>query len=456
MKIKLKKLSFDSIERSPEIQSWLNQFPKEKQSTAIDLLSKLRFVTRDSYSEWLKFTLLNFKTSRCAIYAIRKFGDEIQSLWDSDGETVSRPSSSLGSEDLVQSVVANLIKLDGKRFSDNPSLEHLKKNKIHDIVLLDDSIGSGQRVSSFIQMMMVNKTFRSWWSLGWIRLHILAFSRAVSADERIIKSIPGSDHHKRKHPKSGKVNIDSHLAHHDNSYGNRWGINFQIIVDLCRSQKEIPGTYKLGYDETMTNIVFYHSVPDNMPGVLWFNESKWRPLFPGRSVPEWLPRILDGDFSNQIPRTPIVPSEQLIDILGFVKRGIRNATSLAHSLGFDPQVVKQLMAQGRAAGLLTDTNRITEAGKRVLRPQKNDDKHSFNRSLYVPRISCVGWGTVQPSAPGRLVQTDSTVDSSTLDGEAGQASLERTDAKTASPSLSVMPQLPSKPRMGHDTHGPKG
>jgi hypothetical protein len=360
---------------------------------------------------------------------------------------------------LVQSVIANLMKVDSKRFCDHPSLDAIKKNKIHDMVLIDDSIGSGQRVSSFIQLMMVNKTFRSWWSLGWIRLCIFAFARSVDAEERIIRSIPGSQHHTRKFPKSTKVYIFGPIAHKDDRRESRWGVNFQSMVDLCRNAKEIPPTFRLGFGDTMANVVFYHSVPDNIPGILWYNKSKWKPLLPGRSVPDWLPRVLDGDFSNYRPTSQFKPSEELIAILRLVKRGIRNPNSLAHSLGVDPRVLKQFVAQGKSAGLLTETGRLTEAGLKTLRAQKFSDARPFDRSLYVPRISCVGWGTVQPSAPHRLVrtvQTDSAVDSSTADGEAGQASLERTDAKTAAPSVSVMPQEPSKPRMGHDTYGPKG
>jgi len=459
MKVKVKKFSFDSIERSSEIQGWLQQFPSEKRGTATDLLLKLQFVTRDAYAEWLKSILLALKLPQCAIYAVRKFDGSIQCLWDTNGETVKRPSTSLGSEDLVQSVIANLMKVKSKCFWDHPSLEAIRKNKVHDIVLLDDSIGSGQRVSSFIQLMMANRTFRSWWSLGWIRLYIFAFARSVDAEERILRSIPGSEHRKRKFPKSSKVIIYGPIAHRDDRRESRWGANYQSMVDLCRAPKEIPTTYKLGYGDTMANIVFYHSVPDNIPGILWYSNSKWIPLFPGRSVPDWLPRVLEGDFSNYKTLSQFKPSEELIAILRLVKRGVRNANSLAHSLGVDPRVLKKFVAQGKAAGLLTESNRITEAGLKTLRAQKSDDTRPFDRSLYIPRISCVGWGTIQPSAPDRLVrtvQTDSTVDSSTVDGEAGQASLERTDAKTASPSFSIMPQDPAKPRMGHDANGPRG
>ncbi len=42
------------------------------------------------------------------------------------------------------------------------------------------------------------------------------------------------------------------------------------------------------------------------------------------------------------------------------------------------------------------------------------------------------------------------------DGEVGQASLEKTDAKAAPPPFSIMLNKPAKTRNYHDTDGPEG
>lgn len=448
------------IEDCAEVRSWLSQFQNDKHIAAIALLLKLQFVTRDDYAEWLKATLTGLSATRCALYAVRKFDKESE-LWDDAGEVVRRPSSSLGSEDLVQSVVASLIKSDEGRFLDNPNLKDLKDRKVHDIALLDDSIGSGNRVSTFIQMMMKNKTFLSWWSLGWLNLYIVAFARTIESAGRIIKTIPGSDHPVRKFPKSSKVHFISHLTYQETHLYSRWGTNFQKTLDLCRSQKEVPMHFRLGFGETMANIVFYHSVPDNIPGMLWYDGKKnWIPLFPNRTVPEWLPRLLDttphGQTQSGTRRIP----ESLLAVLQLIKKGIRNRNSLAHSLGLDARVLQQILSQGQESGFLTPGTRLTEAGLRAVQAEDpGSGVEFFDRSLYIPQKWRVDRGTVQPSGPvgeTHWAQTDSTDSSSSVGGEAGQASLERTDAKTASPSLSVMPLEPSQPRKGHDTHGPKG
>jgi len=63
--------------------------------------------------------------------------------------------------------------------------------------------------------------------------------------------------------------------------------------------------------------------------------------------------------------------------------------------------------------------------------------------------------TIQPSALGDPKQTDSA-GSNSADGEAGQVSLEKTDAKTAAPSLNVSSHEPSKSWKRPDIYGPRG
>ena len=388
MAVTLKTLSSEMIEDCLEIQSWLNQFSRNKRSAAEDMLLKLQFVPRDVYAEWLKANLTNLSANPCAFYAVRKFDNEI-CLWDNVGKVVGRPSSSLGSEDLVQSIISNLIKSNKEQYLDNPDLEDLRRQKVRDIALLDDSIGSGDRVSTFIQMMMIHKTFRSWWSFGWIRLHIVAFAQTIEAIKRIVDVIPGSNHPIRKNPKSKKVNFISHMTYHLAHPSTRWGTNFHAILDLCRSQKEIPKFIRLGFDETMANIIFYHSVPDNIPGMLWYEENRnWTPLFPNRSVPEWLPRLLDAPAQNHTKKSKGRISKSLLSLLHLAKKGIRNEYSLARLIGLDVTVLRQLLMRGRESGFLTESNRLTKAGFQVVHFE--EQKHGTDLFGRYPRAHARG------------------------------------------------------------------
>ncbi len=119
-----------------------------------------------------------------------------------------------------------------------------------------------------------------------------------------------------------------------------------------------------------------------------------------------------------------------------------------------------MMKQARSAGLLSETNRLTKAGADFLRKHKRPFQSlGFDRSLYVPSKWCVGRGTVQPLGPRGAtssVQAESKTSSLVVDGDAGQVSLERTDARSASPPLSVVNPNPSVSRMSYDAHGPLG
>ena len=103
-------LSSAAIEASPEIQHWVAQFPEGIRTIAKTMLSHLKFVSRDVYSGWLRGVVANLPEGRTyALYSVRKLGDGLQ-LWSDDGEIVERPGTSLGSEDLVYSLVANLVR----------------------------------------------------------------------------------------------------------------------------------------------------------------------------------------------------------------------------------------------------------------------------------------------------------------------------------------------------------
>ncbi len=393
--MKLLSLTPEMITDSQPIAAWLNQFPVERRLTASGMLQRLRFVSRDMYSEWLKTELTQRSSAATAIYAVRQTDHSVGCLWDDAGNVIERPAKSLGSEDLVQSVVAQLAKAAPGRFLDNPSLTDLRRRQPTDVLLLDDSIGSGKRVAGFIQLMMNSPTFLSWWSYGKIRIQVLAFSRMIDADETVRQAARGSDHPKRTYPKSTKIAIASYLATNRIDIERRWGRNHYAVMDLCACISDIPRNRHRGYGNTMANVVFYHSVPNNLPGILWFKRGSFEPLFPRRSVPAWLPNLL-AQSAPKVSRTGIGVNDILL--LRAVKRGIRRNSSLARQLGVDTSIISPMISSLRERGLLTAGNRITEAGVSVLRRQSpNIPQRQFDRSLYVPTSWCAGpLDTTQP------------------------------------------------------------
>lgn len=460
MKIAYDRLTLEMIDHSPEIRQWLSQFPADREPTAIDVLLKLQFIRRDVYADWVKEQLSVISDDPCALYAVRKFDGEIESYWDANGNPPGRPAESQGSEEIVHSVLGNLRKAGDEHFLDHPSIDMLRQGRARNIVLIDDSIGSGQRVSDFINLMMKSKTILSWWSYGLIQIHVVSFIRTHNAEERIQKYLPGSDHHQRVHRKSEKLHFVGHYHFDDEEFGLRWGGNSTQILNLCDSVEAIPRWAQRGYGSVMSNQVFYHSVPDNTPGILWKAENGWVPLMPNRSFPSWLAILLGGQPTSETEGGNSPVNRSLLSVLLAAQRGIRAKRSISRAIGLDPKVTEGLLAKAQAAGFLNQSNRLTEAGKQTIWDSRNERRTvEFDRSLYVPTKWCVGRGTVQPSGPigaTRRVQAESEASLLAEDGDAGQASLERTDARLAAPPLSVVTQQPSEPRVSDDTHGPKG
>ncbi len=458
-KQQLKNLSPSKIDASPEIQNWLSQFPEVQRTTAKLLLSHLQFVSRDVYSAWLQRVVAALPSEKIfALYSARKLKDG-SPLWNDEGDIAARPGDSLGSEDLVYSLVANLVRANPSVLLDHPSLAELRDKKVHDYLLIDDSIGSGDRVSGFINAMLSHPTFLSWWSFGLVKIHVVSFARPREAEAKIIAKIKGSDHGKRKFRKSSKIDFTSEMVYEADWLEGRWGENHQQIIQLCRSQTKIPTKRRLGYGGVMANLVFYHSVPNNIPGVLWFTNEKWQGLMPGRAMPDWLLALI-GQTPLAASEGATSKSDEVVQLLALIKRGVRSSRSIAARLCVDHKYAVGLLGSAQEIGLLTPQARLTAAGlDRLKHADSNRVLPVWNRSLYIPCSWCAGRATVQPSMEKKLASaalTDSVEVSAFTDGDVGQASLERSDAKAATPPFSVMPHLPAVSRVNHDTDGPLG
>jgi hypothetical protein len=390
---------------------------------------------------------------------VRKFDEAIGSYWDAQGNPPGRPAESQGSEELVHSVLGNLCKAGDERFMDHPGINMLRQRRVRNIVLIDDSIGSGQRVSDFINLLMKSKTILSWWSFGLIKICVVTFIRTYRAEDRIRKCLPGSDHHTRVYRKSDKLHFLGRYHFDDEKFELRWGENATQILNLCDSVQDVPGWAQRGYGGVMSNQVFYHSVPDNTPGILWNAANGWVPLMPNRSFPSWLATLLGGQAVAEIPSSNSSVNRSVLAVLLAAQKGIRAKKSISRAIGLDSSVTEGLVVKAQAAGFLNQSNRLTEAGKQTIWDSKDELRNiEFDRSLYVPKKWCVGRGIVQPSGPigvSRRVQAESFTSFLVEDGDAGQASLERTDARSAAPPLSVVTQQPSGPRVGDDAHGPE-
>jgi hypothetical protein len=460
------KLDLNMIEGSKEIQAWLDQLGDANRLSAISLLCNLNFITRDGYSNWLLNKLENYTDKQpCAIYAVRKFEETPQSLWQGNGDVQYRPATAQGSEDLIASLIANAKKQYKDVFLDHPGLNELREHKVKNILLIDDSIGSGKRVADFIKLMTNNATFLSWWSFGFLKIYVLSYARTRQAEQFIYSNIPSTDYANRKYKLSDKLKFDSDIYYDAYCMSKRWGYSYSEILKLCEKTTQIKIKYRKGFGDIMGNIIFYHSVPNNIPGMLFINNKGWQSLFDNRSCPQWLISLLENKRTIASPSKYIKTIELLIpkqayQMLLMIKKGIRTKPSLSRRLDVDVIVISQLIESCIQSGLLSAKLRLTNIGFEYLinRRENNKNKIIPDYSLFIPDFWCVGRVTVQPSVLDDRkaeVHTDS-VEFISMDGDGGESSLERTDAKATSSPICVITHKPSTTQMCNDTCGPVG
>ena len=391
------RLQIDDIEESPEIRAWLGQFPVTQQQSARSLLVKLRFVSRDAYSAWVLESLTEIgQGSRIAVFAVRKFSMTARHLWTKSGKVAPRPATSQGSEDFTTSLISIAKRRETDRILDHPSIELMRQRKPTHIVLLDDSIGSGTRICRYIQLMKSNKTFLSWWSGGFINLTILSWARTLSGEDRVLQSVPGSNHRLRVHPAKSKVAFRSYVVYDHSAITHRWGSHSQDVLALCDSISQIPYSRRRGFGSVMSNIVFFHSVPNNIPGMLTLRRKNWTPLFPDRVLPDWLISKLikkPGRFRKILQKTRTLDShsDQILELLLVIRSGLRTKQSISRRLELDLGVIDSLVSEALAEGLMHKSFRLTSAGGDFIQRKKiNRVPRGPDHSLYIPTTWRIG------------------------------------------------------------------
>jgi hypothetical protein len=391
-------LTIEAVESCSEIQSWLAQFPDKYYGTAKDFLLQLNFVSRDTYAKWLQNKLDHYAGNECALYAVRKFRSTAKSAWSKSGTMNKATTTTLGSEDLVRSVISHCVrKHEGIHF-DHPSVYALKKNKIKNIILIDDSLGSGDQVANYVRLFLSHPSIRSWWSFGWIRIIVISYARTENAKQTVLNSLPGSNHSTKKFPAYSKITFDCDNVYEAGASQRRWGPKHEHIINLCRQTKTISPDRRMGYGSVMGNLIFYHSVPNNVPGILYSKKNGWKPLFPDRLVPTWLNDLLVSPPSpTQLDKVNL-PLEAY-DVLLLLKKGLKTRSALARRLEVDIKIIHQTIKACISNGLITDSMRLTHEGAVFLKKQKPQLHKDFtpNYSMYIPKSWCTGHNP--PSRP---------------------------------------------------------
>jgi hypothetical protein len=280
-----------------------------------------------------------------------------------------------GSEGLIGNIIREVVgrKPNHDRAAMYVSLDQLRRRNVRSLLLVDDYSGSGDQLIKYVDSWAESPTIKSWLSYGFLRIHVLVLAASRNALERLHRHqfLTGVRYLEQAGNFDSAIWMDEERA---------------SIEDLCVRYAGKPGS-ALGYRGERGLLVLHHTVPNNLPGILWETKNRkpdWVPLFGGRVLTPEMQIELDDYRLETDPRriAMIIRQEWLGDVaaihpnptvriylllLGAVARGYRDPMRIANLLGLTREASLQTLAACRILGLLDGTNRLTGEGRRELR-----------------------------------------------------------------------------------------
>jgi hypothetical protein len=365
-------------QRLPETangQAWINQFDKADHELARQLLESLTLVSGIEFERQLvsllSETALN-ATGPAAFFAVREWPDPSCPYLNENEEADAVGSGGdIGSEGRVAAAIRGLCRTNSSQFLNHPGIRQMRDAKCRLVVLVDDFVGSGDRVAEFYSALWAYPTITSWHSLGLIKFVLVAYSATSRGERRVAKLLDLEPTLVRGCP----TFQDLPVSRPERSV---------LLAGLKRYAKRTKHPNDpLGYGNTGAALVFEHGCPDNVPVIFWAEAGIgkiWKPLFPTRSV-------LVGDASVFPPELAIPPAsavlhgagqtrlaksgalsrrgpigETILVVLGLVSKRIRKRSALAHASGLTIEECTNIIERCISWKFLTPALRLTSRG----------------------------------------------------------------------------------------------
>ena len=372
---------------------WLSQFDDLDQEIAILLANSLTLISHNEFRRNLEKNLEEAAAEidgPIALYAVRELPKSAPEKWmtpqpipffsctipSPDGRSVGAVDATpdLGSEAIVAQIIRQLARSNPMKFLNHPTLAEMRDRCCRAIFLVDDLIGSGNRVRDFIASLWLESTIKSWWSTKHIAFHVIAYSSTESG----MKSV-------QRHKSKPTV-----LVHRDATSFDSLPIKPEkrdSIRKLCREygRRALKGRKSMwfGYKQGMCSIVFEHGCPNNTPAILWdFKDGSpgWRGLFPHRTVSTAVasvfpPEIVRGDTaallrdmgqrklakSGALSRTGETGKTILL-VLAMIAKGHRKRSAICFATGLSSKDCERIVERCIKWKFLSPQRRITPEG----------------------------------------------------------------------------------------------
>ena len=262
----------------------------------------------------------------------------------------------------------------------------MRKSKVRHIVLLDDVVGSGERLRQFLWAFFSNKTIRSWVSGKQVSVSVVCYGFSESQRENLSKDWRVDRIRYRQLLPAG-----SPLWNCDEQNEVK-----RICADYARLTKR--KWWRYGFNDAFTFIAFEHKIPNTNPAILWARGKEWKPLFPLR------PRMINETWPSSIPESEMAASvlleagnrplgeiirngllagmeRDVLVALTLIRRSKRDSVWLERKLGWSPQKVIGVLAFCEQRGWYSQEMGITTSGRkeltRVKKLQKRRSEHDI-------------------------------------------------------------------------------
>ncbi|MFI6273398.1 phosphoribosyltransferase-like protein [Micromonospora zamorensis] len=253
----------DRLSDTQEGRLWLNNFLPADQPVAARLLDSLRFVSSDEFRAGMKQLMHDVAAQAAAagpvaFYPVRPVDKEL-------AYSEPFPDRPYGPLDGSEHITANIISEVSKTLRRSgsvmalPQIEELREHRVRTVVLIDDNIASGSTITGYLDKWWANPSIRSWRSYKLVTFVIVTYACSPLGMRTV------SRHRLADDIRSVEFGGDFSSA--------RWTpAECNEVRDLCRryaSRYAIRKSLELGYKRSESLLVIGHTLPNNLPNILW-------------------------------------------------------------------------------------------------------------------------------------------------------------------------------------------
>ncbi|PJZ58274.1 phosphoribosyltransferase-like protein [Leptospira barantonii] len=260
------------------MNEYLNQFPDFYRKIVYKFLCQVEFISNIEFEEELTNLVLD---------NLIKINGKIAFFPISKGPENNRDKVRYSSGEKIGYILTNLERLFPDKIKVSPSILEMRTQRYKSIVFVDDVIASGESIIKYARNK-INKSIKSWSSLGYVNLYLLSVVGYPNGINRILEN--------------------TNLFKSENIYCSRIALNKSKIYnsELTYTANKFGrltnrSNLSIGFMESKGYHIFEHGCPNNIPSMLWAkgNKNNFKPLFKNRGIPLNLRYLFKKEFQIQ-------------------------------------------------------------------------------------------------------------------------------------------------------------